>query len=114
MENVDILRAACCIAGLDGQISENEEPVLRRLKEVAGVGEASFKAMCDMAIDEREHYYERQLEFLSSDAEPVVRVLLEVANADGDFSENERVILQHLAGKIGIDAERFAEIASGV
>ncbi len=112
MDQVTILRAACCIAGLDGSITDNEEALLRRLKSSAGVGEASFQAMLSLAIDERESYYEDQFTFLKADPEKTVRQLLEIARADGEFDQNERVVLQHLSEKIGVSAERFAEIAS--
>ena len=112
MDKVDVLRAACCVAGLDGEISEEEERLLRRLKDSAGVGEASFNAMCEMATDERENYYERQLDFLSTEPEKIVRMLLQIARADEKVTRNERVVVQHLAEKIGVDSERFEEIAS--
>jgi uncharacterized tellurite resistance protein B-like protein len=112
MDKVDILRAACCVAGLDGKITEAEEHLLRRLKESAGVGEASFNVMCEMAIDERENYYEKQLEFISTDPEKIVRMLLQIARADDEVTQNERVIVQHLAEKIGVSEDRFEEIAN--
>lgn len=110
MQKVDILRAAVCVAGLDGEISEDELVLLRKIKEVAGVGEASFKAMMDMAVEERTTHYQKQLDFLSADPEKVTRILLEIARADGDFDQNERVVLHHFAMKIGVSEERYAEI----
>ena len=112
MNDVEILRAAVCIAGLDGTITENEERLLRKLKERAGVGEASFKAMCEMAVEDRKTYYEKQLEYMSSHAEATVRILMHIARADGDAEQHERVIVRHLAEKIGVSGERFEEIAS--
>ena len=112
MQKVDILRAACCVAGLDGEISQEEERLLRRLKDSAGVGEASFKVMCEMAVDEKENYYEKQLDFLSTDPEKIVRVLLQIARADDEVTRNERVVVQHLAEKIGVSNDRFEELAS--
>lgn len=111
MDKVDILRAACCVAGLDGEISEEEERLLRRLKESAGVGEASFNVMCEMAVDEKENYYEKQLDFLSTEPEKIVRMLLQIARADDEVTQNERVVVRHLAEKIGVSSDRFEELA---
>jgi len=113
MDQVSILRAACCIAGLDGKITDDEQSLLRKIKEAAGVGEASFQAMLNMAVEEREKYYEKQLDFIKMDPEKIVHQLIEVARADGEIDQSERIIVQHLAEKIGVSAERYSEIFSG-
>ena len=104
-EDVDLLRAACCIAGLDGSISEGEMEILRGLVERAGVGKASFDAMCDIARSD-ENFYEKQLGWTRTDPEHTIRVLIEVAEADGAINQVERIILGHFAEKIGLSPEQ--------
>lgn len=102
---VETLRAACCVAGVDGEISDAEERLLRELKETAGVGEASFRAMKDMAVTERA-YYERLFVMLEPDPEQVLTQLGLVAAADGEISSHEERVLRHFAEKLSFGEER--------
>jgi len=106
---VEILRAACCIAGLDGQVCESEERLLRELKERAGVGEASYQAMLERARTD-DGYHEDVLGTLRAEPDAVVRLLVEVAKADGEISLNERAIIRHLAERIGIGADMIESL----
>ena len=65
LSDMEILKAACCVAGLDGQVCEKELPILKQLAERVGVGKASLEAMMDRAVSDR-GFYEEQLSFLSS------------------------------------------------
>ena len=42
MFKVELLRAACCVAGIDGEIDEAEFAVLKKLADDVGVGDASL------------------------------------------------------------------------
>ena len=108
-KEVEILRAACCIAGLDGEICESEERLLRELQEQAGVGEASFGAMLERARTD-DDYHKDVLNVLRADTERVMKIMIEVARADGDISINERAIIRHLGEKIGADLESLDDL----
>ena len=106
MHEVEILRAACCMASLDGTVSESEAVLLRRLADKVGVGEVSLNAM--MARAGRDpNFYREQLRVLKTDAEQTMKVLMAVAAADGAITTEERIILHHFAEKLGMDEERF-------
>lgn len=105
----ELLRAACCVAGLDGEVSDDEMKLLRKLQDNAGVGEASFKAMVDRALSDS-NYFEDVLEHLRSDAQSVMETLVRVAKTDSDVTLNERAILTHLGQRIGLDDERINQL----
>ena len=108
-KDVEILRAACCIAGLDGEICDRERPLLDRLAEKAGVGSASFQAMIDRAESDQS-FYEEQFHVVKMDAEETMKILFAVAVADGVLLRAERIILQHFADKLGLPEHRFDEL----
>lgn len=109
LDKVEVLRAACCIAGLDGTIGEAEMPLLQKLASEAGVGAASFKAMRDRATSDPK-YYEQQFRFLRNAPDETMKTLLRVAVADGDLHPNERVVLQAFASKLGVSDERYGQL----
>ena len=103
---VELLRAACCIAGLDEEICANEMPLLERLAHHAGVGQASLGAMIDRARSDP-NFYEEQFTVVRGDADSSIKVLLQVATANNTLTINERVVLSHFAEKLGMETERF-------
>ncbi len=109
MKEVELLRAACCIAGLDGEVTDSEREAIESLADRAGVGAASMNAMIDLARTD-ESFYEEQFEMLLTDPEEAIRTLSGVAAADGGVSTDERVILRHFADKLGLDGARAEEI----
>lgn len=109
MHNVEILRAACCIAGLDEHVCEKEMPALQHLAQRAGVGEASLNAMIDRARRDQ-NFYEQQFEIIKTDPDSTMKQLLEVAVADNDISRAERIVLAHFAEQLGMAAQRFDEL----
>ena len=58
MDPVEILRAACCIAGLDEHVAASERPVLDELSR-RRVGKASLDAMVGRAKRDTD-FYEQQ------------------------------------------------------
>lgn len=106
MESVEILRAACCVAGLDHQVSQPEQAMLQKLADHAGVGAASLRAM--VARAERDpNFYKEQFRVLKGNADATITALFCVACADGDLTTAERVILQHFADTLKMDQSRF-------
>lgn len=101
MRDVEVLRAACCVAGLDGEVTENERAVLDRLADNAGVGRVSLEAMIDRARRDQE-FYKEQFRVLKADPGETIKALIEVARADGDEHVNERVVIGHFAERLGL------------
>ena len=111
MKQVEILCAACCVAGLDGEICERERPLLEQMAHEAGVGPVSLEAMIERATDEP-NYYQEQLCIARSDPDTILTTLFRIAMADHELALEERVILQHFADKLGMSRQRFDQISA--
>lgn len=109
MQDVEVLRAACCVAGIDRNVCEREHPLLKRLAAAAGVGMTSLNAMIERAKTDS-GFFEKQFDIFKSDSEATMKTLFRVAVADGVLTQSERVVLQHFAAKLGMTTERYAEL----
>ena len=108
-ETLEILKAACCVAGIDGEICDREHPLLKRMARAAGVDTDWLNTTLERALNDP-LYFERQFHLLKADPEQTIRTLIEIATVDTHFSLPERIIVQHFADKIGMDRERYEAI----
>jgi len=106
MHRVEVLRAACCVAGIDGNVCDPEHPMLERLAQEAGVGGASLAAMINRAREDHS-FFEKQFEIFKTDPDRTMKTLVHVAIADGVLDQAERVILCHFAEKLGLPGDRL-------
>lgn len=109
MDKVEVLRAACCIAGLDKQVCEREGKILQKLAAEVGVGKASLAAMIERA-EKDPNFYQEQFRIARGDPDRAIKTLLVLAASDHAITLEERVILQHFAQKLGIDEARFDKL----
>jgi len=119
MVQVEVLRAACCVVGADGNSTEAERELLNRLAKQTGVGFASLEAMISRACKD-DNFCNEQFRVLKAEPKDAMSVLLEVAMADGVIDEKETAILKVFAEKLSVPADVFEllmqranEIASG-
>ena len=113
MQKVDILRAACCVAGIDGQTTDAEKAVINKLASDAGVGRASVEAMIDRGSTDPE-FCKEQFCILKEDPQESMAALLEVAMADGTLSDAEAQVLRSLAEQLSIPPDVFDQLISKV
>jgi len=106
---IETLRAACCIAGLDKDVTPQERALLDKLAEKVGVGKMSLEAMIDRARKDQ-NFYKEQFRFIHSDAPNTMKSLLGVAIVDGELSADERVVLQVFADRLGLKPEDFDKL----
>ena len=88
MQDVEVLRAACCIPGADGEVRDVEADYLCRLASKLGVGQASLDAMTDVARSDQE-FFEQQFQILKEQPLDSMKVLIRLALADGAISREE-------------------------
>ena len=108
-EQVEVLRAACCIAGADGEVSQQESAILQQLADQAGVGDASLQAMVDRATSDR-NFCDEQFRILKTDARETTTILLQTAVSDGKIGETEAESLKLFAKRLGVTQEIFDEL----
>ena len=113
IQRLDILRAACCVAGIDGDANEAQAAVLKRLAREVGVGKASLDAMIERAESDKT-FHEEQFKVLEFEPKTTMAILLEVALADGQLSASEADVLRILAGRLKIDSGMFEQLLNEV
>ena len=79
MIKVEILRAACCVAGADGNLNDAEWGLLNRLAKETGVGQASLDAMVSRACRDQE-FCNEQFRVLKADPKEAMAILLEAVS----------------------------------
>lgn len=106
MRKVDLLRAACCVAGADGETSESERRMLQRLANESGIGAASLTAMIECAeTDER--FLETQFRVATAKPQEALQLLFRMAIVDGRLRKAEAVMLKRLSRRLGVQPARF-------
>ena len=113
MAQVEVLRAACCIAGADGTVDENERAFVDGLAERVGVGKASLDAMVLRAETEPE-FFKQQFKVLKSNPKATMGTLFQAAASSGKLESKEIDMLQAFAVRLGMDGDGFREVATPV
>ena len=112
-EQIELLRAACCVAGIDKEASQAEMKIIDQLVKKTGVGRASLQAMVDRATSDDE-FYKEQFNVLKSDPSKSMTFLLQVAMADGKLTEGEIHVLSKLSQRLGVSPDDFQRLISQV
>ncbi len=107
--DVDLLKAAVCVAGLDGEITDDETEVLIHLAHRAGVHDDHLTDLMAKARIDNELLNE-QLSVVRADPEVTIGVLCHVAAVDGEVSGDERAVIHQFGVLLGISRDRMAEI----
>jgi tellurite resistance protein len=106
MIQVEVLRAACCVAGANGETTEAERELLNKLAKKTGVGLASLEAMVSRACED-DSFCNEQFRVLKAEPKEAMSILLEVAMSDGVIDESEESILKVFAKKLDVPADVF-------
>lgn len=109
MGEVEVLRAACCIAGADGEIDAGEAKYLQNLAIKAGVGKASLDAMMDLGSTD-DAFRRKQFEVLKSDPVETMKLLFSIALSDGEVTSEERELLSLFAKRLEIPRDELNKI----
>ena len=106
MRKVDLLKAACCVAGADGETSEPERRMLQRLADDSGIGAASLAAMIECAeTDER--FLETQFRVAVAKPREALQLLFKMAIVDGRLRKEEAVMLKRLSKRLKVQSAQF-------
>ena len=113
MQKVDVLRAACCVAGADGSMDEKERTLIDRLAKEVGVGKASLTAMMERACNDKKFHTE-QFAILRENPQQCMVTVLEVAMADGVLTDDEQHVLQTLAKNLEVPDDVYQGLMAKV
>ena len=106
MEQVEVLRAACCVAGADGSVTDKERQLIEKLADVSGVGAASLEAMVDRAKADCS-FCDEQFQILKTDPQETMAILFEIAMSDGQVGTDEEQSLWSFAERLGVPRNIF-------
>jgi hypothetical protein len=109
MQELELLRAACCIAGVDGEINEPEKAVLGALAKRVGVGAASLRAMMELATTDAK-FRDDQIGLVHSDPRRSFETLYRMARVDPDVGEAQRSLLTRFGRRLGLSVEEMNEV----
>lgn len=109
MRDVEVLRAACCIAGADGEMESGEVQYLEQLAQKVGVGKASLDAMMELAVEDGS-FRQQQFRVLKADPVESMQLLFSVALADGEVTTDEGELLRLFAARLEIAREDLQKI----
>ncbi len=108
-QQVELVRAACCIAAADGETSDDELALLKGIAhQFGGVGRASLEAMIDRAERDPE-FHRKQFDILRAQPLRCLDVLLSITAANGEIKESEFDVLKKLATKLGVEDDEFRQ-----
>ncbi len=113
LQKVDLLRAACCVAGCDSETTSAERQLIDRLAKDIGVGGASVNAMIARAQTDPE-FHRLQFQVMKKDPSQTMAILLEVAMADGKLSNAEIDVLRGLSSNLEVAPAVFDELLSKI
>ena len=106
MEIVEILRACCCVAGIDGETSDQERETLQNLASKVGVGKASLDAMIDRGNSDPA-FQNDQFRILKTDPQSTMLTLFRTAMADGVITDGEISVLSNFSKKLDVSETDF-------
>lgn len=109
MTRVELLRAACCVAGADGEAGAVERLVLERLARDAGLNEATMEELIKRAESDTE-FYATQFRKVTTDPYATMEFLFAVALADCELKTSELGVLYKMAHRLGVSDEEFAKL----
>lgn len=108
-EKLEILRAAVCIVGADGEVSTEESKLIDKLAGEIGVGQASRQAMLDRGKSDPE-FCQEMFRVLKTEPNETMLTLFHAAMADGVLADQELAVLWHFGEKLGLDKDTFDKL----
>jgi len=108
-EEVEILRACCCVAGANRNTCSEERKVLQGLAKKIGVGSASLNAMMERSESDPE-FHQRQFAILKSEPTQTMATLLRVAVSDNHIDDEEIRVIHGLAKNLGVPEDTVNQL----
>lgn len=108
-EKLEILRAAVCVVGIDGEIHEAEAKVIDKLAGAIGVGLASREAMLARGKSDP-NFCKEMFRVLKTAPKETMITMFQAAMADGELVDSEIQVLKHFAEKLGVEEPHFDKL----
>ena len=101
------------MAGSDGYVDETERIWLEKLAAKIGVGRRSLDKLIEQAESDP-GFYKAQLNTIQADPLTTIRAMFGIAAADGILYDDERLVVQHFAAKLGVKQGDYDRVLASV
>lgn len=109
MTSVELLRAACCVAGIDGYTGKAERQILEKLTQQIGISTETLDTLIHRAETD-EAFYAMQFRMINADPIATLEFLFAIALADSELTVSELDVLYRLAQRLKVTDEQFDEL----
>ena len=110
MSDIEVIKALCCLAGADTDVTVEELQLLGDLAGGLGIERDAFNAEIEKTRNE-ETVRQRHMETATRDADAAMLGLIRIVRDGGALGEGHgMMLLWRLATKLGMDAERFESL----
>ena len=109
MKHVELLRAACCVAGADGQTVPSEREILTRIAADADLRNELLEYFIGRSETDRT-FSDVQFRRGVSDSVATLEFLFAVAKADNRLTVGELNVLFRIAERLRLSEDQFARL----
>ena len=109
MTDAEILKAVCCLAGADSEVTVEELQFLGGLARNAGLERHSVDAVIEKAHNDQD-FHQRQLDLVMRDVDGAMNTLIRVAREGGSLEGHVVLLLWRVATKLQMSPERFEDL----
>ena len=112
MNDVDVVKAVCCVAGADSDVTVDELAELGSLARRVGIERTQVTALLERSRDD-EAFYQHQIDLLTDHADASMNTMIRLAREAGTLADGHVVmLLWRLATKLDIHADHFEELVA--
>ncbi len=109
MTDEEVLKAVCCLAGAESDVTVEELQLLSGLARRVGIERKPFESLMEKAKDK--DFRQQQIDFVTSDVDGSMNTLIRIARQEGSLQEGHVVmLLWRVAMKLQMSPERFEEL----
>ena len=110
MNDLELIRAVCCLAGMGSDVTLEELQVLGKLAHRAGLERKAMDTLLQKAATD-EAFRDEQIDAVMTDVDGVMTRLIALASRAGSLEEGHiAMLLWRVATKAEMTAERFEQL----
>ncbi len=110
MNDVEVLKAVCCVAGTDSDVTVEELQLLGNLAESAGLERKPVEILIEKATND-EDFRQRQIDVVMDDIDGAMSTLIRLTRQGGSLDKGHVVmLLWRVATNLQMSPERFDEL----
>jgi hypothetical protein len=111
MNDVDVLKAVCCLAGSDSEVTVEELQLLDGLARRAGIEQRQLRVFIEKATED-ETFRQQQIDLARGDAAGTLRTLIRMVREDDRLQEGRLTMLlwRIATNQLDMRADQFEKL----